>query len=140
MHQCVTQYIVRTRGKNCHTNNYSSNRKQKIYGKKTFANAFGRLMKGVGKRMENVTEKMAPILFHNIPTDRKVVYCKNACDVRPEKVETHRSRIVIRGDQVEYPDKVYTPTTDIAATKILLNSIISTKNGKTMSVDIKIII
>jgi hypothetical protein len=94
-------------------------------------------MKGVGTQMKSGTETMEPIKFHNIPADRKAVYCKNAVDIRPEKAETHRSRLVVGGDQIEYPDEVYTPTTDMAATKNLLNSIISTKYAKSMGVDIK---
>ena len=94
-------------------------------------------MQVVGTRMKSGTETMAPIKYHNIPTDRKAVYCKNAVDIRLEKAETHRSRLVVGGDQIEYPDEVYTPTTDMAATKILLNSIISTKYAKAMGVDIK---
>ena len=105
--------------------------------KTSFANEFGRLMKGVGSRMKSGTETMEPVKFYNIPADRKAVYCKNAVDIRPEKAETHRSRLVVGGDQIEYPDEVYTPTTDMAATKILLNSIISTKYAKAMRVDIK---
>ena len=56
--------------------------------------------------MESGTETMAPIRFLDIPTDRKELYCKNACDVRPEKAETHRSPLVIGGNQIEYPDEV----------------------------------
>ena len=87
--------------------------------------------------MELGTETMAPIRYHEIPTDRKAVYCKNAVDIRPEKAETHRSRLVVGGDQIEYPDEVYTPTTDMEATIILIKSIISTKNGRAIGVDIK---
>ena len=94
-------------------------------------------MKRVRNRMGTGTETMGLIRCHKIPAKRKVVYYKNVCDLTPEKVETHRSRLVIRGNQIEYPDKAYTLTTDMAATKILLNFIISTKNGKAMGVDIK---
>ena len=94
-------------------------------------------MQGVGTRMQSGTETMAPIKYHNIPTDRKPVYCKNAFDIQPDKAETHRSRLVAGGDQIEYPEEVYTPRTNMSATKILIKSILSTKNGKAMGVDIK---
>ena len=80
---------------------------------------------------------MEPIQFWDIPTDRKLVYWKNVCDIRPEKAETHRSRIVIRGNQFEYPDTVHTTITNMTAANILFNSIISTKKGKDMGIDIK---
>ena len=60
---------------------------------------------------------MEPIKYQEIPVDRKDVYCKNACDVRPEKAESHMSRLVVGGDQVEYPNEVYTSTTTMVETK-----------------------
>ena len=90
----------------------------------SLANEFGRLMQGVGTWLLEGTETMAPIHRQDIHADRKPVYCKNEVSIRPEKQEKHRSRLVIGGNHIEYPDEVYTPTTDMTATKILLNSII----------------
>ena len=41
------------------------------------------------------------------------------------------------GDRVHYPGDAGTPTADLLTVKLLLNSIISTKNARFMTLDIK---
>ena len=55
---------------------------------------------------------------------------------RPEKSDPNRVRLTVRGDRINYPGNSGTPTTDILAVKLLLNSVISTKGVKLMSIDI----
>ena len=45
-------------------------------------------------------------------------------------------RIVVGGDRVHYPGDCGTPTADIITVKLLLNSVISTKEAKFMTMDI----
>jgi hypothetical protein len=49
----------------------------------------------------------------------------------------HRTRLTAGGDRINYPGDAGTPTADMTLFKILLNSIISTKNARCVMVDIK---
>ena len=55
----------------------------------------------------------------------------------PEKSETNRFRLTVGGNHINYPENCGTPTANMLAVKLLLNSVISTKGEKLMSVDIK---
>lgn len=48
-----------------------------------------------------------------------------------------RTQITIDGNLVNYPDDCGTPTADIITVKLLLNSIISTRNAKFMTINLK---
>jgi hypothetical protein len=65
-----------------------------------------------------------------------VTYGSFVCTVRPEKKEPNRTRFVVGGDRINYPGAVATPTADMLVTKILLNSVISTRGAKFMTMDI----
>ena len=74
-----------------------------------------------------------------VPEDRMkdVTYGKFVCNVRPEKDEKNRTRFVVGGNRINYPGDVGTPTADMLLAKILFNSVISTKNARFMTGDIK---
>ena len=55
----------------------------------------------------------------------------------PQKSDPNRVRFTVGGNRINYPDNCGTPTTDMLAVKLLLNSVISTKGAKFMSIDIK---
>ncbi len=57
--------------------------------------------------------------------------------MKPNKTETHCTRLTAGGDRVNYPGDAGTPTADMTLFKILLNSIISTKGARCVMVDIK---
>lgn len=68
---------------------------------------------------------------------RNATYARIVCTIRPEKSETHRTRITIGGNLIDYPDKTNTPTAELTTIKILFNSIISTKGANFFTIDIK---
>eukprot|EP00957_Ditylum_brightwellii_P175481 13360035-Ditylum_brightwellii.AAC.1 len=68
---------------------------------------------------------------------RAATYGSIVCDHRPQKADPNQARLVVGGDQVEYPFNVSTPTADLATAKILMNSVISTKCAKFWTMDIK---
>ncbi len=74
-----------------------------------------------------------------VPKDRAkdVIYGSFRCNLKPNKTETHRTRLTTGRDRVNYPGNAGTPTADITLFKILLNSIISTKGARCVMVDIK---
>ena len=45
--------------------------------------------------------------------------------------------MVVGGNRINYPGEVGTPTAEMLLVKILLNSVISTRGAKFMSIDIK---
>jgi hypothetical protein len=102
------------------------------------ANEFGRLAQGVGGRVIP-TNTIFFIPQHQVPMDRRkdVTYGSFVCDIKSNKAETHRTRLTAGGDRINYPGDVGTPTADMTLFKILLNSIISTKNAKCLMLDVK---
>ena len=55
--------------------------------------------------------------------------------VQPHKTEPNRTRLTAGRNQINYPGKVGTPTADMLLVKCLLNSVVSTKGTKFMSID-----
>jgi hypothetical protein len=102
------------------------------------ANEFGRLAQGVGNRIKG-TNTIYFIYKHQIPQDRwkDVTYAKFVCEIKPNKAEVHRTRLTVGGDQVHYPGDVGTPTADLTLVKIHVNSVISTRGARYMTLDIK---
>ena len=68
---------------------------------------------------------------------RKVTYMRLVVTDRPQKSNPHRVRITVGGDKLDYPFEVSTRTADITTAKLLWNSIISTKDAKFCTMDIK---
>jgi len=105
---------------------------------RSVANEFGRLANGVGGRTKNPTNTIKFICEQDIPKNRKkdVTYGQMVCTVRPKKEEKERSRFVAGGDQTNFPGEVATPTADMLVAKILMNSVVSTKGARFMTMDI----
>ena len=55
---------------------------------------------------------------------KKVTYPKIFCDIRPSKAETHRTRITVGGNLLDYAVTLTTPTATITTAKCLFNSIV----------------
>ena len=85
--------------------------------KKILTNEFGRLADGVGTRISNGTNTIKFINRRQVPPDKKVTHGKMVCDIRPQKAETHRVRLAVEGDQIDYPREVSTPTSDLTTAK-----------------------
>jgi hypothetical protein len=65
-----------------------------------------------------------------VPKDRAkdVTYRSFRCSLKPNKTETHCTRLIAGEDRVNYPGNAGTPTVDMTLFKILLNSIISKRS------------
>jgi hypothetical protein len=72
-----------------------------------------------------------------VPADRKVTYGRIVATIRPQKSETHRVRLTVGGNLIDYPGNVSTPTADMTTAKILFNSVISTPDARFMCTDVK---
>ena len=101
------------------------------------ANDFGRLAQGVGTRMPTGTNTIFFIPKSKVPNDRKVSYINPVASIRPNKSEIHRVRLTAGGNRLDYPGITSTDTVSLTTTKVHLNSVLSTKNAKYMTIDIK---
>ena len=99
-------------------------------------NEWGRLMKG-HQTMASGTDTFKFIARMQIPDDKKATYMAVVCAFRPEKEDPHRVRFVAGGDQVEYNGNTYTKTADLTTVKVHFNSVVSTKNAKHATGDLK---
>jgi hypothetical protein len=91
------------------------------------------------RRLATTTETIVFIKKDDIPNDRKgnETYARIVCNFRESKKDKYRTRIIIGGNLINFPDDCGTPTADLLTVKLLLNSIISTTNAKFMTLDIK---
>jgi hypothetical protein len=72
-----------------------------------------------------------------IPKGRKVTYGSFVVDIKDHKEEKERTRLTVGGDQIEYRGDKSTRTAGLTTAKILINSVISTKDAKFLVIDIK---
>ena len=68
---------------------------------------------------------------------KKVTYGIIVCDIWPQKEKTHRTRLTVGGNLLDYTGTLKTPTATITTAKCLFNSVVSTQNAKCVMVDIK---
>jgi hypothetical protein len=103
------------------------------------ANEFGRLAQGTKDGRVAGTNTIFFISKESVPKDRvrDVTYASFVCEIKPNKKETHRTRLTAGGDRINYPEDVGTPTADMTLVKILFNSVVSTKNARCVMADIK---
>ncbi len=74
-----------------------------------------------------------------VPKERigDITYGSFRCDYKPNKEEKERTRLMVGGKKINYPDNTGTPTANMTLFNVLLNSIISTKGAKCMTIDLK---
>ena len=104
---------------------------------KRLTNKIDRLANGVGTRMPTGSNTIKFITRTKAPRDRKITYGNMVCDIRSQKGEKQRVRLTVGGDQIDYPGNISTPTSNLTTTKLLTNSILSTKNTKGLYTDNK---
>ena len=113
--------------------------KYRIIWSTSSANEFGRLANGLKDGRVKPTNTIKFIRKADVPTDRMkdVTYGSFSCHLKPNKEEVNQTRLTMEGDRINYPDDCGTPTADMILFKILINSILSTPNGKCLMMDIK---
>ncbi len=73
----------------------------------------------------------------NIPSNRTVTYTRIVINHCPQKEDPNRVRITVGGNLIDYPFELTTRTADMVSSKILWNSVISTKDARFAGTDIK---
>ena len=99
-------------------------------------NEFGQLANRVDGRIKNPTNTIAFITRNDILHKRRkdVTYKQFVCSVQTEKKEKNRTRFTVGRDKIDYPGEVATHTEYIIVSKILFNSLISTKGSRFMTI------
>jgi hypothetical protein len=100
---------------------------------RSLTNEFGRLAQGIGKDRPHTqqikgTDTIAFIHRSQIPTAAKVTYANFITDIRPHKKETHRVRMTVGGDKLDYHADPSAPAVGLLDTKIHLNTTIKLKS------------
>ena len=72
-----------------------------------------------------------------IPEDRTITYARVVVDFRPQKIDPHHIRITAGGNLINYPGELTTQTAGLTTSKLMWNSVLSTKGAKYMCLDIK---
>ena len=65
-----------------------------------------------------------------VPRGKKVTYGRLVCDIKEHKSETHRTRLTVGGNLLDFPGMLSTPTATVTTAKCLFNSVISTPGAK----------
>ncbi len=103
---------------------------------KAASNEYGRLMRGNNFGTLG-TETMEPIARHDVPAHKQVTYGSMVCDHRPLKKEPNRCRLVVGGDRLTYDHETAAPAANLLEAKLMINSTISTKDARFLTIDIK---
>jgi hypothetical protein len=72
-----------------------------------------------------------------IPQDRTVTYTRTVIDHCPQKEDPNRVCITVGGNLIDYLFELTTRTADMVSSKILWNSVISTKDARFAGANIK---
>ena len=62
------------------------------------------------------------------------------CDIRPQKTETHITRLTAGGYLIYYPGEVRTPTSYLTRTKLHVNSVIYKIKPRYMCMEVKYVV
>ena len=64
-------------------------------------------------------------------------YGRLVCDIKENKIETHRTRLTVGRNLLDFAGLLSTPTATVTTTKCLFNSVISTPGAKCIIADVK---
>jgi len=108
----------------------------------TWKNAYGKELGRLAQGLPGIVKGTDTIVYipkADVPHDRwkDVTYGHIVANLCPEKDDPYRIRLTVGGNRINFPGDCGTPTADLITVKILLNSVISTKTAKCMTIDIK---
>lgn len=102
----------------------------------SMGNEIGRLAQGMPTRVQG-TDTIFFIPKHKIPLGRKVTYARIVPAIRPQKDETHCTRMTVGGNLLQYDQDTGSPAADLVTAKLFFNIIISTPRARFMNMDVK---
>ena len=86
--------------------------------------------------MPTGTDTLFFIPKSTVPLHKKVTYGRLISTIRPSKTETHRVRVTVGGDRLDYAGDTTTHCASLTTTKLLLNSTISTPDARFMTMNV----
>ena len=98
--------------------------------KTSLANDLGRLAQVVGTIMTTGTNTLFFIPCSAIPSGRTFTYSRLVASIRPHKTETHRVRVTVGVNRLDFPGDTTTNCASLTTAKFLLNSTISTPGAR----------
>lgn len=99
----------------------------------------GKIAQGYGdKKGTNTVRFLTHAKIAAIPKDRRITYARIVVDYRPQKDDPNCIRITVGGNLIEYPGDLTTRTTDLTTTKLLRNSVVSTRGANTNQQTLKV--
>ena len=110
--------------------------------KETWSHSYGNEIRRLVQGMLGRVNSIDTIFFINkidVPWEwhKDITYRCIMCDYRKGKAEPNRTRLMVGGDKINYPDDCGTPTADLLTIKLLLNSATSTPHVRFLIVDTK---
>ena len=102
----------------------------------SFANETGQLSQRFGTRMPYGTNTNLFIPKDKVSAGITLTYGRIVAEIRPKKSDTHRTRLTVGGNLLNFPGDVTTPTSDLITANLIFNSVLSTKKTKFMLADI----
>jgi hypothetical protein len=105
-----------------------------------FGKDFGGMAQGdnkTGQRGTNAIFVMTHAEILLIPADRTITYARVVVNFCPQIADPHRICITAGGNLINYPGELTTRTADLTTSKLMWNSVLSTKGAKYMRLDIK---
>ena len=108
----------------------------------TWKNAYGKELGPLAQGLPGIVKGTDTIVYihkSDVPQDhwKDVTYGRIVANFCPEKDDPYCIRLTAGGNRINFPGDCGTPTADLITVKILLNSVISTKTAKFMTIDIK---
>ena len=95
----------------------------------------GQLAQGI--RGVKGTNTVMLITKSQVPKDKKVTYGKKVCEVKPEKEEKERIRLIVGGNLLYFTGNVSASTSSVTTAKCVFSSVISTLGASCLLADIK---
>ncbi len=105
----------------------------------TFGKDFGGMAQGnkkTGQKGMNSIFVMTHVEIAKIPKNQTVTYAQVIVDFCPQKADPHCIRITAGGNLINYLGNLFTRTADLTTSKLMWNSVLSTKGAKYMCLDI----
>eukprot|EP00804_Cyclotella_cryptica_P006740 CCRYP_015699-RA/>CCRYP_015699-RA protein AED:0.48 eAED:0.59 QI:0/0/0/0.33/0/0.66/3/0/297 len=114
------------------------NPKYRTIWKNAYGKELGHLAQGIPSTVQG-TNTIVFIAPNQIPPtcQKDVTYGRICANFRPEKEDPYRIHLTVGANRITYPGNCGTPTADMLTTKVLLNSVISTKGARFMTIDIR---
>ena len=99
----------------------------------------GRLLQGFKGLVEgtNTAFFMDRQQIREIPKDKTVMYACIVVIYCPQKADPHRVRVTVGGNLLNVPEDLSTRTAELTTSKILWNSVLSTKDARHACIDIE---